>query len=176
MQKQTTIDTVPSAPGFIAREQAINFEISGLIPNTVHHMYFERSLVSSTRIKPVNGNLGDSIKTDADGKVTFDFFYGSDLPRETAPASQNQRFSDLQAGIKEVVVVTSTSDSLADDYQTTALSYFTTFLTASTYVAPVQEFAAVKNEEQLLIGRSSPPRSAYYSRFSSEKYGVFNLM
>ena len=173
MQKQTTIDTVPSAPGFIAREQVINFEISGLIPNTVHHMYFERSLVSSTRIKPLNGNLGDSIKTDADGKVTFDFFYGSDLPRETTPASQNQRFSDLQAGIKEVVV-TSTSDSLADDYQTTALSYFTTFLTASTYVAPVQEFAAVKNDEQLLIGRSSPPRSAYYSRFNSEMYGVLS--
>ena len=62
---------------FTTRDQIFTVELYGLKPLTTHYCYFERNVVSASNIKPQNGKLGDPIITNANGAVTFDFYYKS---------------------------------------------------------------------------------------------------
>lgn len=109
---------------FVAREQTFTFNVSGLLPSTVHYFYFERQLVPASKLKPEGGKLGDLLVTDSNGKVTFDFLYDSGLTGDKTTLEQSQAASNLIAGNKEVALTTTNTQVLAEDFMTTSLSCF----------------------------------------------------
>lgn len=163
MSSTTTVNKINPVVFFVSREQVFTFNLSGLLPLSQHYMYFERQAVSSTKIKPLGGSLGDPIKTDADGKVTFDYYYSSDLPAERTPIERVQRMTELVAGNKEVVVTTINQSSLPSNYKDTALSVYTTSIVLNTYIPPSNEFAEIVQEETIINKYVAPvPPPATY--------------
>lgn len=109
---------------FVAREQKFTFTLSGLLPLTVHSFYFERQKVAAGKLKPVGGVLGGTLKTDENGKITFDFFYDSGITADKTSLEQAQSAANLIAGNKEVVLAAMTYDTLPDTFESTSFSYY----------------------------------------------------
>jgi hypothetical protein len=128
---------------FISREQVFRFAVNGLQPMTIHKFYFERQLVDGSKLKPVGGKLGDTLKTDADGYVEFDYYYDSGLAGGETPLAQAQAAANAVAGVKEVILTTLNVASLPDNYDTLALSYFRSHIRVQIYIPPVSEFEDV---------------------------------
>ena len=108
---------------FLARERAYRIDVSGLIPNTVHYMYFERVLVPSGNLKPVSGKRGDAILTDENGQASFDFFYVSDITATQSSLQQLQKDASLIAGRKEIVIANRNAATLTDGFDLTFSSF-----------------------------------------------------
>jgi hypothetical protein len=132
---------------FVSREQVFRFNISGLLPNTVHNMYFERQKVDSSFIKPLSGSLGDQLKSDENGKLVFDFYFQTGLPAAETTIEQAQEKATLLAGKKEVVVA-SVSDSVLPSSSDSVLSSFSTIIDVQISIPPLDQF----NEVELLPG------------------------
>jgi hypothetical protein len=129
---------------FLAREQVFRFEVSSLMPSTYHNFFFERQKVDASKIKPVGGKIGDPIITDADGKVSFDYYYDSGLTSDATAVDQAQQKANSVAGNKEVIVAASAIDTLANDFESTVLSYFRSHIRIQVYVVPESDYAEVK--------------------------------
>lgn len=125
--------STPPPITYTAREQAFRIDIKGLRPSTPHHMYFERLLVASSKIKPVGGSVGDSLISGADGTLAFDFFYSADIPQGTSPSEIEQYAKSLLAGTKEVVVTNINQANLPTDYALASSSYFTGYIVVSVH-------------------------------------------
>ena len=111
---------------FITRDQAFRIDLNGLMPLTYHYVYFEGQLVSSSNLKPVGGNLGDAIKTDQSGMVSFDYYNNAGTVLDTTPFEQAQRIAGTFASTKQIVVANRTAATLAADFRDTYLSYAVT--------------------------------------------------
>lgn len=125
--------SVPPPVTYTAREQAFRIDIKGLRPSTPHYLYFERLLVASSKIKPVGGNLGDSLVSSADGTLVFDFFYSADIPQGTSPSEMLQYARSLLAGTKEVVITNINQANLPADYALASSSYFAGYIVVSVH-------------------------------------------
>jgi hypothetical protein len=108
---------------FLVRERAYRINVSGLIPNTVHYMYFERVLVPSGNLKPVGGKRGDTILTDENGQASFDFFYVSNITGIQSSLQQLQKDASLIAGRKEIVIANRNAATLTDGFDLTFSSF-----------------------------------------------------
>lgn len=127
---------------FLAREQVFRFTLSGLMPSTVHQFYFERQRVASSKLKPSGGKLGDALKTDIDGKITFDYFYDSGISPESSVEKAQQQAA-LVAGNKEVVLTNINTSSLSEGFQTTSLSYFRGHIRINVYIPQESEYTRI---------------------------------
>lgn len=82
----------PSSPGVIAAEQAFDVRVTGLRPNTDHKFYVE-GVDSTSSCKQVGKILGGGLQTDANGDMTFTFYYyptieSVDVTSEAAAATE----------------------------------------------------------------------------------------
>lgn len=128
---------------FTSREQVFRIAVNGLQPMTIHNFYFERQLVDSSKLKPVGGKLGDTLKTDGDGYVEFDYYYDSGLGSAETPLEQAQKQANAVAGVKEVILTTLSVAKLPDNYDSLALSYFRSHIRVQVYIPPLSEFEDV---------------------------------
>jgi hypothetical protein len=120
---------------FTTRDQVFTVTVYGLRPLTRHYCFFERKLVPTTQIKPLNGNLGESIITDENGSVTFDFYYQSGASLAATTVAEAQRFAASIAGIG--------SSTLDAGYENTSDSFFTTQIQISVFIPSDNEFETI---------------------------------
>lgn len=128
---------------FTVRDQMFTVVVYGLRPLTTHYCYFERKLVSSNQIKPLNKNLGDPIITDVDGKATFDFYYQSGASSVATSVAEGQRFAASIAGTKELILTNVSVSSLGVGFEETADSFFVTQLQISVYLPQESEYQVI---------------------------------
>lgn len=140
----TTIVTKTPKITFLNREQSFRFNLSGLLPLTVHNMYFERIKVNATNIKPLGGSLGDTLKSDENGKLVFDFFYTSNLPAAETGIEQAQNQAAMVSGNKEVIVASLSSDTFPTNTKG-ILSYYKTLIGFSVFIPPLDSFVEVES-------------------------------
>lgn len=125
---------------FIAAPQKFTITVRGLLPTTVHYPYFDRKKISSSDIKPVYGKLGDSLVSDANGQLTFEYYYDSGLPASASTYAYFQELRASVAGNKQLVVTNIDQSSLPDNYNDTSLSYAETTIGIEIYDASQSEF------------------------------------
>lgn len=141
---------------FTVRDQVFTVTLYGLRPSTTHYCYFERNLVSASQIKPLNGNLGDPIVTDVDGKATFDFYYQSGASTAATSIAEGQRLAASIAGTKELCVVNQSQASLGIGFEETSDSFFSTQLQISVYLPPENEYQIVNKPYQAPVEVAAP--------------------
>jgi hypothetical protein len=121
---------------YLTRDQVFNISLSGLMPLTVHYVYFENNLVAASNIKPLGGVLGDPVKTDRNGQVSFDYYHNGGTLLDTTPFEQAQALAIKLANPKQITVANKSTAILDADYQTTYLSYASTTIKVSTTTEP----------------------------------------
>lgn len=109
---------------FLAKQEAFTVNVRGLLPSTLHYVFFENKRVANTDIKPLNGKVGDLLYTDENGKVSFVFYYRSEiqsLGSEEAYAETMLRIG----GDKELVIASSNTSTaqLPASYENIFASY-----------------------------------------------------
>jgi len=109
---------------FLAKQEAFEIEVRGLIPSTLHFVFFENKRVANNDIKPVNGKLGDLLYTDADGKVSFVFYYRSEIQGVTSEEAYAEKMLRI-GGDKELVIASSNTSTteLPDSFENIFTSY-----------------------------------------------------
>jgi hypothetical protein len=130
---------------FVSREQVFRFNIYGLLPMTIHNMYFERQKISASYIKPLSGSLGDQLKSDENGKLVFDFYFQTGLPAAETTVEQAQEKAVLLSGRKQVIVA-SISDEIFPSSIESILSLYETNINVQVVIPPQDQF----NEVELL--------------------------
>jgi hypothetical protein len=128
---------------FVSREQVFRFTISGLLPMTVHNMYFERQKVDPFSIKPLSGSLGDQLKTDENGKLVFDFYFQTGLPAAETTVEQAQEKAVLLSGRKQIIVA-SISDESFPLKSDSILSFYVTNIEVVVAIPPQDQFKEVE--------------------------------
>jgi hypothetical protein len=128
---------------FVSREQVFRFTISGLLPLTIHNMYFERQKVDQFSIKPSSGSLGDQLKSDENGKLVFDFYFQTGLPSAETTVEQAQEKATLLSGRKQVIVA-SISDQIFPSTSDTILSLYSTNIEVQVAIPPQDQFTEVE--------------------------------
>ena len=133
---------------YITRDQVFRITLAGLMPLTLHYLYFENNLVSAANIKPVGGVLGDPIKTDSSGQISFDYYNNGGTVLDTTPFEQAQALAGKLASAKQVVVANRSVATLDADYESTYLSYAGTLInvnvtTSETTIAATATVSAV---------------------------------
>ncbi len=128
---------------FISREQVFRFNISGLLPLTIHNIYFERQKVDPFSIKPLSGSLGDQLKSDKNGKLVFDFYFQTGLPAAETTVEQAQEKATLISGRKKVVVA-SIANQVLPASSDTILSFFSTDIEVQVVIPPQDQFNEVE--------------------------------
>ena len=108
---------------YLVKQEAFTINVSGLMPHTLHHVFFEGKRVDD-KIKPLNGKLGDYVFTDRDGKAEFVFYYQSDVVAATTEEQYNE-LSQRVGGSKTVVVANAVDTllDLPDQYDSVFSSY-----------------------------------------------------
>ncbi len=128
---------------FISREQVFRFNLSGLLPMTIHNMYFERQKVDPMFVKPLSGSLGDPLKTDENGKLVFDFYFQTGLPAAETTVEQAQEKATLFSGRKQVIVA-SISDDIFPASSDSILSLYRTVIDVQVIIPPEDQFTEVE--------------------------------
>lgn len=109
---------------FLSKQQSFEVNVNGLLPSTRHFVFFENKRVANTDLKPLNGTIGDVLYTDADGKISFVFYYKSDIQSATS----EEVYADIllrTGGDKELVVASSNTSTteLPESYENIFTSY-----------------------------------------------------
>jgi hypothetical protein len=125
---------------FIVAPQKFTLSLTGLMPSTVHHVYFERQKIAASKLKPQSGNLGDDITTDENGQVTIEFYYDTGLPAAATTYAYFQELRSSVAGVKHIAVCSTNVDSLSSDFQSSALSYAESSISVEIYNPTEAEF------------------------------------
>ena len=116
------------------RDQKFDFSLQGLKPLTYHFLYYEGSIVANSLIKPLGGNTGDLIKTDANGQVNFSFFLAAGTVQPETPYEQAIQNQTRLAAPKQVVLLDQQLASVPTNFANTVDSY--AFLTIPVIVLP----------------------------------------
>lgn len=127
---------------FLVRDQSFDINVNGLLPLTYHYLYFEGNKAASNLYKPAGGKIGDPLISDANGKLTFTFYYSSNVPGYTTELTEYYSFIGSVAGKKELVIANINNTTLPSTYETTAFSYAKTSITIEAYRPTETEFLA----------------------------------
>ncbi len=130
---------------FTTREQLFTITVYGLLPFTIHNLYFERRKVDSAKVRPLGGTLGDALKTDKDGSITIEFFYDTGITSEAVAFEQSQQKVNSVVGIKEIVLASRTDEDLPLDYKLSTLSYFTSAIDVQVLLVQENQFEEVRS-------------------------------
>lgn len=157
MSVSSVVNRINPTVTFVSRDQAFDFVVNGLLPLTTHYFYLERQQQSATTIKPLGGSIGSAIVTNANGQATFTYYFASSITSEKTALDTAQKLAENIVGVKEAVLTTINQTSLTDDYKTTSLSFFSTTISINVYIPPIDEFADILQEENVLVSYVAPP-------------------
>jgi hypothetical protein len=109
---------------FVSKQAAFTIDVNGLMPSTLHYVFFENTKVAANNLKPLNKALGDPLYTDTNGKLTFVFYFTS--PQATVDSS-SKYLETIQriGGDKKLVIANANSSTtvLPDMYEQTYTSW-----------------------------------------------------
>lgn len=97
---------------YISDSQEFGMVITGLKPNTIHTFTFDNTN-QSARCRPVGGNLGDQLVSNAEGVLTFKYFYDAGLSETESDAQVFNTLVGTIAGTKAFSVQSVDSTSRA---------------------------------------------------------------
>ncbi len=110
---------------FLAREQAFEIEVHGLLPLTYHYFYVEKQKVDSTRLKPQGGKVGDALQSDANGHLVFTYYFDAMLETDTEIGIEDaQRRAGQVANIRDIILTNINAATCPDDFKDISLSYW----------------------------------------------------
>lgn len=81
-QAASTAYTPRSTVRYIVNEQAYDFSVSGLKPNTVHSIKLDNKLITNattSKVKQDGKRLGDELRSDANGVIDFKLYISADI-------------------------------------------------------------------------------------------------
>jgi len=135
--------------GYYADSQIFNIVFSGLKPSTTHTFTFD-GVDKSSKCRPlptdvtgpVTYNIGDPLKSDKNGLLSFAFYYDAGINEAVSDLTAANRLLNLSVGIKTFTVQSSDSSSkgqgtiniksyVADAINTTATTGSTTTTTVA---------------------------------------------
>lgn len=140
--------SIPIQYVYLSKQGAFDITVNGLLPSTLHYLFFEKQRVESSNFKPLNGSLGDPIYTDANGQASFTFYYNS--PYLAASTEDVYiEYSQRLGGDKQLVLASSPANvlSLPDNYMsafnsiTTKTIFFKTSKISELPVSTVYSFS-----------------------------------
>ena len=102
---------------YMTKQGVFNITVNGLIPSTLHYLFFERDRVSASNFKPVNGKIGDPIYTDQNGQASFTFYYNSPFVAASTEDIYTE-YAQRLGGDKQLVLASSPSSvtTLPDNF------------------------------------------------------------
>jgi len=109
---------------YVIKQQAFTVVVTGLMPLTLHNVFFENQKVAANKIKPLNQAIGTSLYTDVNGRAEFVFYYESDIVASTTAERYNEMIQRV-GGDKELVVI-NTPNSVTE-LSSTYTSQYTSF-------------------------------------------------
>jgi len=95
---------------YIAAAQRFVISAQGLRPATRHYFYYNGT-DSSASCQIYGGLPGDNLQTDANGAITFTYYYNSGLPSNATSLLANQDLKNRIAGTKQAVLTNSDNTS-----------------------------------------------------------------
>ena len=96
----------------VVSEQIFNVVVTGLKTNTIHKFFFE-GLDTTSKTKQTGGVLGGGLKSDANGRIEFTFYYHPDIEATTS-VSQSAADIEKAAGVKSIRVASNDNTSYAE--------------------------------------------------------------
>jgi len=88
------VEQLARASNYTASNQAFNLSATGLKPNTIHTFTFNGTNVSSM-CQPTGGVLGGQLITDANGAISFTYFYNSGISTGTNVTATQSLINNL---------------------------------------------------------------------------------
>lgn len=149
---------------YVTRDQVFTMTLSGLMPLTVHYVYMDNNLIASSKIKPQGGNIGDTLKTDQNGQVTFNFYYSGGLMSDSTPWAESEKIQANLAASKKIVVANKSTTTLDIDYTSTYLSYASITIkvdvaTSTTFIPTAAIYQTVEVPGPVITQTRAPPPS-----------------
>jgi len=126
---------------YLAKQEVFTINVNGLMPYTLHYVFFDNKRVSASNIKPLNKALGDLIFTDRNGQAQFLFYFQSEIVASSTEEEYNETAHRL--GGDKTLVVANSVDALLElpaSYDTLFSSYCVkniTFKTTAVSELPV---------------------------------------
>lgn len=110
---------------FLAREQAFDIEVKGLLPLTYHYFYVEKKQVESTRLKPEAGKIGGALQSDANGRLAFTYYFDAMLETNTEIGIEDaQKRAGQVANVRDIILTNINASTCPDDFKDSSLSYW----------------------------------------------------
>ena len=139
---------------YMTKQGIFNITVNGLIPLTLHFLFFERDRVSASNFKPLNGKIGDPIYTDRDGKASFTFYYNSPFIAASTEDIYTE-YAQRLGGDKQLVLASSPSSvtTLPDNF----LNAFNSIAVKNIYFKTSKASELPISTEYLLVYPTTPP-------------------
>lgn len=125
---------------FVSKSQSFDITVTGLLPVTFHRFYYEGRRVKAASVKPLGGNLGDPLKSDANGTLTFTYYLETGLQDLVTSLDAFYAATNSLVGKKEIVVCNLNVDTLPDNYADVSTSHSKSFIQVSVYNPTEKEF------------------------------------
>ncbi len=114
---------------FLAREQAFEIVINGLLPLTYHYFYIEKQKVADTRLKPEGKKIGEQLQSDANGRLAFTYYFDANLETDVEIGIEEaQKRAGQIANVRDIILTNINADTCPDNYKDTSLSYWTSHI------------------------------------------------
>jgi len=147
---------------YVTRDQVFTMTLSGLMPLTVHYVYMDNNLIASSKIKPQGGSIGDALKTNQNGQVTFDFYYSGGLMSDSTPWAESEKIQSNLAASKKIVIASKSISTLDTDYESTYLSYASITIkvdvaTSTSFIPTAAIYQTVEVPGPVITQERAPP-------------------
>lgn len=124
---------------FAVRDQSFDITVTGLLPTTYHYFYFEGKR-DTTNVKQYGKKIGETLISDANGQITFTYYYKSGLPEYASTLQEYYAITNNIAGRKEVVVSNINLADLPSDFADSSTSFAKSFIEISIYQPTEKDF------------------------------------
>ncbi len=119
---------------YVADSQVFTIQMSGLKPSTAHTFTFD-GVNQSSRCKQTGKNLGDTLISQPDGTLTFQFFYDAGINEATSDYTKQNAMASAAAGVKKFSAQSTDNTSIAIGVVNIKSSYQLAINNGSTLVA-----------------------------------------
>ncbi len=155
---------------FLAREQAFEIEVNGLLPLTYHYFYVEKQKVDDTRLKPEGKKIGEQLQSDANGKLVFTYYFDANLETDVEIGIEEaQRRAGQVANIRDIILTNINASVCPDNYKDASLSYWTSHIIIDVVFPSDNEF-----ERRTNSGPQTSAAAAYGGGDGGNGGGGFN--
>lgn len=143
---------------FLAREQAFDIEVKGLLPLTYHYFYVEKQKVASTNLKPESGKIGAALQSDINGRLAFTYYFDAMLETNTEIGIEEaQRRAGQVANVRDIILTNINASTCPDNFKDTSLSFWQSHIIIDVVFPPDNEFERRVNSGPQTPVTTPPP-------------------